>query len=43
LAVVSEEIAKESMRLAHHKLAIKTKFVNREETGVKKKKTKENS
>ncbi len=29
---VSEEIAREAMRLAAHKLAIKTKFVAREET-----------
>ncbi|HHT62306.1 MAG: 50S ribosomal protein L16 [Bacillota bacterium] len=33
LAGVSEEIAKEAMRLAQHKLPIKTKFVIREETG----------
>jgi large subunit ribosomal protein L16 len=30
---VSEEIAREAMRLASHKLPIKTKFVVREETG----------
>lgn len=33
LAGVSEEVAKEAMRLAQHKLPIKTKFVIREETG----------
>jgi large subunit ribosomal protein L16 len=33
LAGVSEEIAREAMRLAQHKLPIKTKFVIREETG----------
>lgn len=33
LAGVSEETAKEAMRLAQHKLPIKTKFVIREETG----------
>ncbi|MCR6543961.1 50S ribosomal protein L16 [Dehalobacterium formicoaceticum] len=33
LAGVTEEIAKEAMRLAQHKLPIKTKFVVREETG----------
>jgi large subunit ribosomal protein L16 len=33
LAGVSEEIAREAMRLAAHKLPIKTKFVKREELG----------
>lgn len=33
LSGVSEEIAKEALRLAQHKLPIKTKFVIREETG----------
>lgn len=33
LAGVSEEIAREAMRLAAHKLPIKCKFVKREETG----------
>lgn len=33
LAGVSEEIAKEAMRLAAHKLPIKTKFVSRAEVG----------
>lgn len=33
LAGVSEEVAKEAIRLAQHKLPIKTKFVIREETG----------
>lgn len=33
LAGVSEEIAKEAMRLAAHKLPIKTKFVSRIEAG----------
>ncbi|ATW27122.1 50S ribosomal protein L16 [Candidatus Formimonas warabiya] len=33
MAGVTEEIAKEAMRLAQHKLPIKTKFVYREETG----------
>ncbi|MCB0261580.1 MAG: 50S ribosomal protein L16 [Calditrichia bacterium] len=33
LAGVSEEIAKEAMRLASHKLPIKTKFVTRKEAG----------
>ncbi|MFD0716728.1 50S ribosomal protein L16 [Paenibacillus sp. GCM10027626] len=33
LAGVSEEIAREAMRLAAHKLPIKTKFVKREEAG----------
>lgn len=32
LAGVSEEVAKEAMRLAAHKLPIKTKFVKRDET-----------
>ena len=31
---VSEEIAREAMRLAMHKLPIKCKFVKREEKGV---------
>jgi len=30
---VSEEIAREAMRLAAHKLPVKTKFVKREEVG----------
>ncbi|OZM55909.1 50S ribosomal protein L16 [Lottiidibacillus patelloidae] len=30
---VSEEVAREALRLASHKLPIKTKFVKREETG----------
>jgi large subunit ribosomal protein L16 len=34
LAGVSEEVAREAMRLAAHKLPIKTKFVVREEAGV---------
>jgi large subunit ribosomal protein L16 len=33
LAGVSEEVAREAMRLAAHKLPIKTKFVKREEVG----------
>ena len=33
LAGVSEEVAKEAMNLAAHKLPIKTKFVKREEMG----------
>lgn len=33
LAGVTEEIAREAMRLAAHKLPIKTKFVKREEMG----------
>jgi large subunit ribosomal protein L16 len=33
LAGVSEDIAKEAMRLAAHKLPIKTKFVSRKEAG----------
>jgi large subunit ribosomal protein L16 len=33
LAGVSEEVAREAMRLAAHKLPIKTKFVKRVETG----------
>ncbi len=33
LAGVSEEIAREAMRLASHKLPIKTKFVKREDLG----------
>ena len=33
LAGVSEDIAKEAMRLAAHKLPIKTKFVGRQEAG----------
>ncbi len=33
LAGVSEEIAKEAMRLAAHKLPIKTKFITRKKTG----------
>ena len=30
---VAEEVAKEAMRLASHKLPIKTRFIKREETG----------
>lgn len=33
LAGVSEEVAREAMRLASHKLPIKTKFVKRDELG----------
>lgn len=33
MAGVSEEVAREAMRLASHKLPIKTKFVKREEVG----------
>lgn len=33
IAGVSEEVAREAMRLASHKLPIKTKFVKREELG----------
>jgi large subunit ribosomal protein L16 len=33
LAGVSEEVAREAMRLASHKLPVKTKFVKREEAG----------
>jgi large subunit ribosomal protein L16 len=33
LAGVPEETAREAMRLAAHKLPIKTKFVKREEAG----------
>jgi large subunit ribosomal protein L16 len=33
LAGVSEDVAREAMRLAAHKLPIKTKFVKREEVG----------
>jgi large subunit ribosomal protein L16 len=33
LAGVSEEVAKEAMRLAAHKLPIKTKFVSRGDSG----------
>ncbi len=33
LAGVQEEVAREAMRLASHKLPIKTKFVKREQTG----------
>ena len=33
LAGVPEDVAKEAMRLAAHKLPIKTKFVSRDETG----------
>jgi len=33
LAGVSEEIAREAMRLAAHKLPIKTKFIKREDVG----------
>lgn len=30
---VSEEIAREALRLASHKLSVKTRFVKREESG----------
>ena len=33
VAGVSEEVAREALRLASHKLPIKTKFVKREELG----------
>ena len=33
LAGVAEDVAREAMRLAAHKLPIKTKFVKRAETG----------
>ena len=33
IAGVSEEVAREALRLASHKLPIKTKFVKREENG----------
>ena len=33
IAGVSEEVAREAMRLAMHKLPIKCKFVKREEIG----------
>ncbi len=33
IAGVSEEIAREALRLAAHKLSVKTKFVTREESG----------
>lgn len=33
IAGISEEVAREALRLAQHKLPIKTKFVKREETG----------
>jgi large subunit ribosomal protein L16 len=33
LAGVPEDVAKEAMRLAAHKLPIKTKFVSRKEAG----------
>lgn len=33
IAGVSEEVAKEAMRLAQHKLPLKTKFVKRDEMG----------
>ncbi len=33
IAGVSEEVAREALRLASHKLPIKTKFVKREESG----------
>ena len=34
IAGVSEEIAREALRLAAHKLCVKTKFVKKEESGV---------
>jgi large subunit ribosomal protein L16 len=33
MAGVTEEVAREAMRLASHKLPIKTKFVKRSEVG----------
>ncbi len=33
IAGVSEEVAREALRLAAHKLSVKTKFVMREESG----------
>ena len=33
VAGVSEEVAREALRLASHKLPVKTKFVKREELG----------
>jgi large subunit ribosomal protein L16 len=33
IAGVSEEVAREALRLAAHKLPIKTKFVKKEESG----------
>lgn len=33
IAGVSEEVAREALRLASHKLPVKTKFVKREELG----------
>ena len=33
VAGVSEEVAREALRLASHKLPVKCKFVKREETG----------
>ena len=33
VAGVSEEIAREALRLASHKLSVKTKFVKKEESG----------
>ena len=33
IAGVSEDLAKEAMRLAAHKLPIRTKFIAREQTG----------
>ena len=33
IAGVSEEVAREALRLASHKLPVKTKFVKREEIG----------
>ena len=35
IAGVSEEVAREALRLASHKLPIKTKFVKKEESGEK--------
>jgi large subunit ribosomal protein L16 len=34
IAGVSEEVAREAMRLASHKLPIKTKFISRQQEGV---------
>ena len=34
VAGVSEEVAREALRLAAHKLSVKSKFVTKEESGV---------
>ena len=41
IAGVQEEVAREALRLASHKLPVKTKFVKREELVVKQMKAKE--